>query len=41
MQGGDWSVLRTLRYSSVTFNKVDWSIFAAPAAVIALQANSD
>jgi hypothetical protein len=37
-QGGDWSVLRTIRYSSVTFNKLDSSAFAPPSAVIALQA---
>ena len=37
-QGGDWSVLRTIRYSSVSFDKVDSPAFAPPAAVIALEA---
>jgi hypothetical protein len=37
-QGGDWSVLRTIRYSSVIFNKAEASALAPPAAVIALEA---
>jgi hypothetical protein len=37
-QDGDWSVLRTIRYMSVTFNSVEASAFTAPASVIALKA---
>jgi hypothetical protein len=37
-EGGDWSVLRTIRYASVTFNTVKASAFDPPAAVIALKA---
>ena len=37
-EGGDWSVLRTIRYSSVSFDSVEPSAFAPPAAVIALKA---
>jgi dienelactone hydrolase len=39
-EGGDWSVLRTIRYSSVTFNNVEPFVFVPPAAVLALQATS-
>jgi hypothetical protein len=37
-EGGDWSVLRTIRYSSVTFSAVEASALSPPAAVIALEA---